>query len=304
MSDKPKKAFIWDDVLDDEPNTKQESSFETNTSTHTTNLADDSEFEFQTPKGNQQINDADVSKIEIDEIDDEEEIEYYSDIPSNSHRIKRSRLLMIIILLLMICLYFVPVFKVETVAMNETSFVTKEQMLKSLEIEEGSRYSLYKMNTLKHNLDEESVTASSSKYSIVQSTLTVNVDEIKPLAKNAANDLYYEQNDEIYTSSEVNYYVPTIEGISVEQESSIVEELKQLDYNIIKEMSLITSANNQDRENLLYIQMKDGNYIEIGINQIALKMQYYMQIKEVIDEEANGEPGILHLNIGDYYEPL
>ncbi len=300
MSDKPKKSFIWDDVLDETPDfsvapseTKKETEPE---------IVDEFGYQF-TEESSQKTEDI-KEQIEIDEIDDEQEVEYYSDIPTKSRQINRTRILLVLVLILLIFMYFVPAFKVGKVVMNETSFVTKEQMLKSLQIQEGQRYSLYKMNSLKHNLDEESVTASSSKYNIPQKTLTVKVDEIKPLAKNAENELYYEQSNEVYTTSEVNYYVPTIEGVTSDQESDIIAELKNLDYNIIKEMSLITSANNADRSNLVYIQMKDGNYVEIGINQIALKMQYYMQIQEIIGQEADGKPGILHLNIGDYYEPL
>ncbi len=295
MSDKPKK-FIWDDVLEDDspdfsvapgqkkPEPKTDFTYQVNPQKRSPQPVEE--------------------PIEIDEINDEEEIEYYSDIPTKSKRVNRSRLTLIMIIFLLVLLYFIPVYRVDSVEMNETSFITKDQMLKSLNIEEGQRYSLYKMNSLKHNLDEESVTASSSKYSIAKKTLTVNVDEIKPLAKNAENTLYYQQNDEIYKVSKVNYYVPTIENVSSEQEKEIIDQLAKLDYNIIKEMSIITSAQNEDRSNLVYIQMKDGNYVEIGINQIAEKMQYYMQIQAVIDKENGGKPGILHLNIGDYYEPL
>lgn len=291
MSNKSKKSFIWDDVLEDESLEKEIPEEE---------IKDDfqqfNKYGADKPK-------AKVASTEIEE-DNDEDIEYYSDIPTKTKIFSRNRLLLSILLLILLCMYFVPVFKVSKVTMNETSFITKKQMLKSLEITEGNRYSLYKMNTLKHNLDEESVTASQSKYNIPQRTLTVNVDEITPLAKNSDNELYYEQNGSVLTSTEVNYYVPTIEGLSDEQEKSILNELKELDYNIIKEMSLITSAQDDKRKNLVYIEMKDGNYIEIGINQIATKMQYYMQMQKVIDQKAKGKKGILHLNIGDYYEPL
>ncbi len=300
MSDKPKKSFIWDDVLDDTPDFSTAPT-KTNHKSETDVI---DEFKYRKSTDSIQRVDERKEEIEIDEIDDEQEVEYYSDIPTKSRRVNRTRVLLVLVLLFLIVMYFLPVFQVGKVVMNETSFITKEQMLKSLEITEGERYSLYKMNSLKHNLDEESVTASSSKYNIPKQTLTVQVDEIKPLAKNSTNELYYEQNNEVFTTSEVNYYVPTVEGVTSEQESDIIAELKDLDYNIIKEMSLITSANDADRSNLVYIQMKDGNYVEIGINQIAMKMQYYMQIKQIVDQEADGKSGILHLNIGDYYEPL
>ncbi len=302
MSDKPKKSFIWDDVLEDESPDFSQAPKEQTTKPKATEQIKDEEFSYKVTKDTPVK--PTVEEIEIDEIDDEQEIEYYSDIPQKKNKVNRKRLVLLLLLLILVALYFTPVYKVENVKMNETSFVTKEQMLKSLEITEGERYSLYKMNSLKHNLDEESVTASSSKYNIPQKTLTVQVDEIKPLAKNEDNELYYEQNSEVNIATEINYYVPTIEDVNQDQELEIIDQLKELDYNIIKEMSLITSANNEDRSNLVYIQMKDGNYVEIGINQIALKMQYYMQMKAIIDQEADGEVGILHLNIGDYYEPL
>ncbi len=237
-----------------------------------------------------------------------EEIEYYSDEPEEDEKLpKRSiniRLILVIAILVLISVYFIPIFEVEKIKTNETSFITKENLIKNLGVKEGERYSLAKMNKLKNNLDAESVSASKSHYEIKNKTLVIEVNEIKPLAQDKKGQLYYEQEKKIKTTTEMAYDVPLLSDFSEEDTKAIIEELKGLDYNIIKEMAIITSANDKDRSELVYIQMKDGNYIEIGINQIFEKMQYYMQMKKIIREKNNGKPGIIHLNIGDYYEPF
>ncbi len=247
-----------------------------------------------------------TTKYVVSEVE-EEEIEYYSDEPEEEIQPKSSKLLrviLIIAILIAVSLYFIPIFKVENVRSNETSFITKEKLLKSLDVKEGERYSLYKMNKLKNNLDSESVSASRSHYEFKTKSLVVEVNEIKPLAQNNAGELYYEQEGKIKVTRDMSYYVPILNGFNENEEQEIIDELKKLDYNIIKEMTIIVSAEIEERPDLVYIQMKDGNYVEIGINQINDKMKYYMQIQKIIREKRKNKPGILHLNIGDYYEPI
>ncbi len=237
-----------------------------------------------------------------------EEIEYYSDEPEEDEESPKRplniRLILVIAILFLISVYFIPIFEVEKIQTNETSFITRENLIKNLGVKEGERYSLSKMNKLKNNLDTESVSASKSHYEIKDKTLVVEVNEIKPLAQDKKGQLYYEQEKKVKTTTEMAYDVPLLSAFSEEDTKVIIDELKQLDYNIIKEMAIITSANDKKRPELVYIQMKDGNYIEIGINQIFDKMQYYMQMKKIIREKNDGKPGIIHLNIGDYYEPF
>ncbi len=245
----------------------------------------------------------------VQDKDIEEEIEYYSDEFDEEEEIQtgssmRLRIILLIAIILMISMYFIPIFKVEHVQTNETSFITKDKLMKTLEVQEGERYSLYKMNKLKNNLDSESVSASNSHYEFKDKTLVVEVNEIKPLAQDDKGQLYYEQKGKIKKTTEMSYYVPKITGFNEKASEEIINELKKLDYNIIKEMTIITSANDKERPELVYIQMKDGNYVEIGINQIYDKMQYYMQMEEIIQKKRGDENGILHLNIGDYYEPI
>ncbi len=247
-----------------------------------------------------------TTKYVISEVE-EEEIEYYSDEPEEEIEQKSSkvlRVILIIAIMMVVSLYFIPIFKVESVRSNETSFITKEKLLKSLDIKEGEHYSLYKMNKLKNNLDSESVSASRSHYEFKTKSLVVEVNEIKPLAQNNAGELYYEQEDAIKVTRDMSYYVPIVNGFNETEEKEIINELKKLDYNIIKEMTIIVSAEIEERPDLVYIQMKDGNYVEIGINQINDKMKYYMQMQKIIREKRGNETGILHLNIGDYYEPI
>ncbi len=285
MKDK-KKSFIWDDIVEDVPeinSQKEETSKETEPDEKPIELKD---------------------KATEEQIEEDEELEYYSENVQKRKKITIFRLVIVGIILAIIAFYFLPVFKIKKVNMNEASFITKNQLMKSLGVSEGSHYSLYKMSKLKKNVDTESVTATSSTYSIKDQTLSVNIKEVKPLAENADGELYYVQDGNIKKTTKLSYYVPRVEGFDEDTEAKIIKELKGLDYNIIKEMSVIASANEKDQDDLVYIQMKDGNYVKITISQISEKMKYYMQIQEIIKEKKDGKPGIIHLDIGDYYEPL
>lgn len=305
MKDK-KKSFIWDDISEQtsenssqkEETSKEEPVKEPVSDENLTSLKSKYEELFETK--DDEANNENL----FDQPKDEDEPEYYLEDEQKRKKVTIFRLVIIGIILAVIACYFLPVFKVEKVKMNETSFITKNQLMKSLGVSEGSRYSLYKMSKLEKNVDTDSATATSSNYSIKNQTLSVKINEVKPLAENSNGELYYVQDGSIKKTTELSYYVPRVEGFDEKTETKIIKELKGLDYNIIKEMSVIASANVKGRDDLVYIQMKDGNYVQITINQISEKMKYYMQIQEIIKEKKDGKPGIIHLDVGDYYEPL
>ena len=85
-----------------------------------------------------------------------------------------------------------------------------------------------------------------------------------------------------------------------EKEDEIIELIGSLKYEIIKEMVLIHNTGEND---LLFIEMKDGNYVKIYMSQFEQKMPYYLQIKQIIKSQSKKSKGILHLDRGDYYEP-
>ncbi len=294
MKDK-KKSFIWDDIVDDIPAINSQTK---ETSEKIIPVEKNKEDDLLIKTSDDRLND------DLFNVANDEEPEYYLEDEQKKKRINFFRVAIVLIILAIISSYFLPIFKVEKVKMNEASFITKNQLLKSLEVTEGNRYSLYKMSKLKKKIDTGSVTATSSKYNIKDQTLSVKLKEVKPLAENAKGELYYVQDGNIKKTTELSYYVPRVEGFDEKTEAKIIKELKGIDYNIIKEMSVIASANEANDGDLVYIQMKDGNYVKITINQISEKMQYYMQIQKIIKEKKDGKPGIIHLDIGDYYEPL
>lgn len=214
------------------------------------------------------------------------------------------RRVLIVLLVLMISMFFMPLFPVDEVSINETSFITKKELLTKINIKEGERYSLFTMSKLRHELASDTVSAKSSSYSFKRKTLSVKLNEIKPLCVNEDGLMYYSYKDEIDSAKDLDYDVPKVSGFNDKQEDRLVRQLSKLNYNIIKEISVIEYAEDKTRSDLVYMQMKDGNYVDININQIGEKMQYYLQMQKIIDEKKKGQDGVIHLSIGDYYEPL
>lgn len=149
----------------------------------------------------------------------------------------------------------------------------------------------------------EYIKAADITYKLREMTTYVNITEYKPLAKDSENNIYFFEHNEVVKKSNIDLYAPVITGFDQDKLESLLESLGHIDYNIISQIDTIEYIGTEEDPNLLKMGMVGNNTLYIDIEQIKSKMPYYGQIKQIIDEKADGKPGVIHLDIGDYYEP-
>lgn len=219
--------------------------------------------------------------------------------------INRGLVVLVLALIAYIVYYFAaPINQIDAINVNQTTFVAQEKIVKMTGLTLGEKYSLVELYLMEDNITDPSFETVSAVYDPATNAYNIAITELKPLAINNDGLYYYSDNGVVKSTSEMAYDAPKLIGFTPELEVKVVDQLNQLEYNIIKEIAAIELNATKISDELLLMTMTDGNYIEININQIAEKMPFYLQMQAIINSENKGKDGILHLNIGDYYEPL
>jgi len=264
-----KKKFIWDDI----PNEKE------------------------IEKSNYNEIFGEVKKVEVDDVD----ISYknVNDIKDKKHSKIKILLFTIIFITTILVL---PIFKVDKIKVNDFNFINKDNVINKINIKQDGRYSLLKLFTVGWFFKSDMTSKNEFNYDFKSKTFSINLIENKPLAKGDNGKVYFQKSGGIESVEDSGFTVPTLVGFPNEME--IVDKLSKLKYDIIKEMVIIYNAVETGEKDLLYIEMKDGNYVKIYMTQFEQKMKYYLQIKQIIKSQNKGEKGIINLDKGDYYEKL
>lgn len=217
----------------------------------------------------------------------------------------KKRLVFIIFILILVLLLFMPILNVSEIKISQTYFVTQKEIENSIGITKGESYSFWQLKNDSISDDiSELVSDIKVSYDFKTATLYIDVEEIKPLAIDQDGTFYYSANGEILTTNQFYYSVPKLIGFNEEMTKQLVAALNTLDYKIIKEIVGIEYVEDEILPDLVMMQMMDGNIVYITISEIENKMPYYLQISQIIDQEASKKPGIIHLERGNYYEPI
>lgn len=230
--------------------------------------------------------------------------------PKKAPKVKRDSkwkkyALIIVLILTFISIFFLPLYKVDKVVMNQTYFVTQEQVEESIGVTSGGNYGFRDLHN--ENISgkiDDLVSDITTNYDQKTKTLYVEVEEIKPLASAPDGNFYYLNGGEIKTTKSFYYTVPKLIGFDKEMQQKLVEAISKLDYKIIKEIAAIEYVPDETIPDLVAMQMMDGNIVYITISEIPYKMPYYLQMSQIIDEKAVKKPGVIHLERGNYYEPI
>lgn len=218
--------------------------------------------------------------------------------------LKIKLIIVLVITIIVSAIIFIPYKMVATITISELSFVVPEDILSKLSFKEGERISSFELSKNQKLLKEMTIGEVTSSYDKNTDDFKINVIEAKPLALDEKGTFYYSDLEGLHETTAMSYQVPFISGFKDTQIDKLVSELNTLDYNVIKEISSIAPGINGVSDELVVMTMKDGNYVEIDTSLISDKMPYYLQMQTIINSVNGGKPGILHLDIGDYYEPI
>ncbi len=256
-----------------------------------------------------------VEDIQSQEDDDDEILDYdmFNKVPEHDDEddefvYKRQinfkpYLLIAIIIVVIIGYQTMNVFTLTEFDTNELIFIEQSSLLKISGLEEGKSYSRNDLHKASKALKDSQIGEVNTSYDLKDGLFYVDIEEIKPLAMQDGT-LYYSDGGEILSTKEESYVVPVLFDFDEDSTNDILKALNGLEYSIIKEIAAIKELQEFDGNSLVLLQMNDGNYVQIYINQITQKMQYYLQMHSIIDEKNGGKPGLIHLDIGDYYEPI
>ncbi len=204
---------------------------------------------------------------------------------------------------LALLLIFAPIYPMQELKMNNLNYLRSEDI--KIEHPLGDYFSPYQFMRYKNELanGNEYIKTSKVKYKLRDMRVVVNITEYKPLAKDSENNVYFYEDEEVVKKSDINLYAPIISGFDQDTLEALLAALSSLDYDVITQIETIEYVGTEDDPELLKMGMDGDHTVYIDISQIKRKLPYYNQIKQIIDEKADGKPGIIHLDIGDYYEP-
>lgn len=217
---------------------------------------------------------------------------------------KRARIFQITTLVtLAILLIFAPIYPKQQTTISNRNYLRVEDV--KIEHPLGDYFSPFQYLRFESELKNgnEYIKNSNVKYKLREMRVIVNVVEYKPLAKDNENNVYFFEDNEVVKRSDIKLYAPVIKGFDQKTLESLLKSLQTLDYKVITQIDTIEYVGTEDDPELLKLGMDGDHTVYIDISQIKRKLPYYNQMKQIIDEKASGKPGIIHLDIGDYYEP-
>lgn len=217
---------------------------------------------------------------------------------------KQRRIFQITILITMTILFlFAPIYPNQKISMNKRYYLNEVDI--AVDHPLGAYFSPYQFFRYESEIKNSSEYIKKAKvqYNLREMKIVVNITEYKPLVKDVENNIYFYEDNEVVKKSDLDLYAPIITGFDQKQLEALLENLQTLDYDVITQIDTIEYIGTEDDPDLLKMGMIGDNTIYIDIEQIGRKLPYYNQIKQIIDEKADGKPGIIHLNVGDYYEP-
>ncbi len=204
---------------------------------------------------------------------------------------------------LIVLLIFAPVYPNKNFTAQNGNYLTYSEL--NIEHPLGDYFSPFQYSRFRSELRQSSeyIKSINVHYKLREQMVSVSFTEYKPLVKDNENNIYFYENDEVVKKSGLDLYAPVISGFDQDDLTKLLKNMQKLSYDVIMQIDTIEYVGTEDDPDLLKMGMDGDHTVYIDIDQIDDKLPYYNQIKQIIDEKADGKPGIIHLNIGDYYEP-
>ncbi len=219
---------------------------------------------------------------------------------------KRNRKIYLLsfLLTMLVLFIFAPIMPVQDVNYDGMNYLRENDIKVKKQL--GNYFSFFEYLRFEDELNSNKndfIKSATLDYKLKEMTVTVTIDEFTPLAKDHENNVYFYEGNKIVTRDDIKVYAPVINGFDKESLERLLINLKELDYDVLMQIDTITYTPSDEDPDLLELGMDGGHTVLIDMEQMPKKLPYYNQIKQIIDETAGAKPGIIHLNVGDYYEP-
>lgn len=207
-----------------------------------------------------------------------------------------------IFLLILICLfgigYLLTLVKVRTYFVYNNNYLTDEQVLKELKLNNNSSFLLTNKALEKVYIRKSKFIKDINIHRTVDLELKIDVTEYKMLFyDNNLKKTVIENGEKIdYLDTDIPVLINEIPDKNVY--NNLVKKMNKIDINTMKMISEITySPNGIDKERFL-LSMNDGNYVYVTLTKLSKINEY----KSIINSVEN-QKGILYLDYGNYFVP-
>lgn len=210
----------------------------------------------------------------------------------------RTMIITVVILIVLVVFVSVPIVKIDSIEVRGNTNVTNDFIIKKLNIRSRESISSLLLKQYRVKYKDSSLDGAHLSYNFRDKIIYANVKEVKPLSHTASGGTYVNSNGTVKVTDDL-FSSPILEGLSEDAVDEINTQLGKVPYKVILEMKSIKMSDKE--KNILLIQMYDGNKIYIYPDQIGQKMKYYLEMKNILNENKKG-PGNIYLYMGDYYE--
>lgn len=202
-----------------------------------------------------------------------------------------------------ILLLFAPIYPNQNFKVEDLDYLVMDDI--QIDHPLGNYFSPFQYMRYKNEVANGSPFIKSVKlnYQMKKMRVVVDITEYKPLAKDVENNVFFYEDKEVVKQSDLNLYAPVVSGFNQKNLEKLLKNMQTLDYDVIMQIDTIEYVGTEDDPDLVKLGMEGDHTIYIDMAQMKYKLPYYNQIKQIIDEKADGKPGIIHLELGDYYEP-
>ena len=171
--------------------------------------------------------------------------------------------------------------KVYRVSVNGNYLLTREEIVDLAGIDSESNFLFVRTSKIAKKLKSNPMIKEANVKLLNDRIVEVEIDEYKLIGYTARGDKahFILDNGELIEANAQNLKyissIPLIEGFNDEQLKMILDDFKNIDRDLINQISEIHRFPFSYDENMLEVIMKDGNYVFLSSSGLDLLNQYY-----------------------------
>ncbi|EII2375395.1 cell division protein FtsQ/DivIB [Staphylococcus pseudintermedius] len=218
--------------------------------------------------------------------------------------------ILVVIVLLILVYMFTPISHIKSADIKGNHYVSKQDILKELDIQNHPRIYAYSSDDaetrLKQNELIDEVTIEKGLFNPIEVNvkehtiiaITTEKSRVVPMIENGKVLKDYKQ--------EVPNEAPYIEGFKGAEKRNLIDALQKMDRTTRAQISEIVSAPQKDQPHLIKLFMRDGIEVVGNTNTIAEKLTYYPSMSQALEKDETGKlkkSGFIDLSVGATFIP-
>ncbi|MDQ7192051.1 cell division protein DivIB [Staphylococcus felis] len=226
-------------------------------------------------------------------------------------RRQRNVMIALVLLVVLIVLYmFTPISKISSATVEGNHNVSKEEVIKKLNISQQPRIYAYNSGKAKERIEQNDLIQSVHIKKGLFNSLTVEVNEydIVGVTSEKGKNVPVLETGKVLSDfkGDIPNEAPYLTGFKSSEKRKIVQTLSEMDSKIRGQISEIVYAPQKDQSQLIQLFMRDGIEVLGNMNSINQKLKYYPSMSRALDKDETGhlkESGFIDLSVGATFIP-